>query len=89
MDPSGNVCKSQDIFNTAVKNALKYVNDQNAHKYRTSMIISSIVYFIFLAWAIVLALSVNTSNQAEKLLHIVLACIAPPVYVVGFYITRS
>jgi hypothetical protein len=83
------VCTDQQTFNTAFSAAMKnYINQQENKKLTTGATIFCVIYIIFLVWAIMLALSIKTTDQTERILNIILACIAPPLYIVGFYVTK-
>ena len=61
----------------------------NYKKNKNSLIITVIIYLVFLFWVIALALTVQTTSQSERLIHILLACLMSPIYVIGFYLTRK
>lgn len=84
---SSNVCTDQQSFNTAFSKALKNYNSTELKKDRKGLTIFAIIYLALFIWAVVLALSIKTTSQSEKIIHIVLACIAPPIYIVGYYIS--
>jgi hypothetical protein len=83
-DPNMPVCNNQADFNQALRQALQYNADENIREIPTSsMYIYVIVYMIFFIWALMLAVKVNSPDRA---LHIALAIVFSPVYVLAYYL---
>jgi hypothetical protein len=77
------VCESQDRFNDAFEDAVKYVEKKQRPKLIVTMIVLIIFVVIFL-WAIYLAAQTNPGQ--EKTLHLTLAMVFSPFYVISSYL---
>ena len=80
---SKNVCDTQNDFNHAFHDAVKYVDRKHEPKVWVQLVGIGIV-FILVIWALILAMRV--SNGPEQKLHIVLAIIFAPAYIVSYYL---
>lgn len=78
------VCDTQADFNVAVQEAIKYNNKQYMKQTRGWAQVCSVIWLIFLVWAVVLAMKVH--NGPRKVEHIMFAILFPPVYVLAYYI---
>jgi len=82
-----NVCKDQQTYNKALRKALNnYDNKENectTDICRTKMTIFTIITMVFYLWAILLASKVN--DKEHRILHILLALITGPLYVISYY----
>jgi hypothetical protein len=88
-----NVCDSQRRFNLAFKEAVDYYDekkkyDEEEFKARHPMttMLMVVFYLILVVWALILAAKVGTKEQ--RVLHISLALLFPPTYIVGYYIDQ-
>jgi hypothetical protein len=80
-----NVCKDQETFNDAFKNAVKAQRKSDDKKIRTPLRMYIITHSIFVLWAIVLAM--NTS-KTDQVLHLTMAIVFGPAYVMAYYISQ-
>lgn len=80
------VCQDQDVFNKAVRKALKYTEKKEKPKGWVS-IVSMAIYILFMFWALVLAMKVSTPST--KTLHYVFAIVFSPIYVIAYYLGRG
>jgi len=78
------VCDNQDQFNKAIKKAVKYTEDRQRNKQEPGMIIYTIIWSMFLIWAVILAMQVSSD---QKVLHIILAILVAPIYVISHYVS--
>lgn len=79
-DPAEPVCQNQDDFNMAIRRAIRYNMDENA-KLSVNAQIALVLYVLLSVYAVVLASRVVEGPQ--RTLHLTLAMITGPVYVVG------
>lgn len=80
---SSNICQDQTSFNNAIGTALdSYAEDRKVPT--SSMYLYLVLVLIFFLWAIVLAFRLKRGN--ERTLHLFLAMIASPVYVISYYL---
>jgi positive regulator of sigma E activity len=77
------VCSDQETFNHAFHKALKHEEKSEMKKMRTSTIVYVILWFIFFIWAILLAFK---SEPEHRLIHLVLAMVFSPFYVISYYL---
>lgn len=61
-----------------------YDNKKSSHLYNFLM---AMIYIMLLFWAIVLAMKVQ--NNDTKIIHMVLALIASPFYILSYYLCQS
>lgn len=82
-----NVCKDQNTYNKALRNALKNYdkkeNECTTDICRTKMTIFSIITLIFYIWALLLASKVK--DKEHRIIHMLLALITGPLYVISYY----
>lgn len=60
-----------------------YDNKRSSHLYNFLM---AMIYMIFLFWAIILAMKVQ--NNENKILHMIFALLASPVYILSYYLSQ-
>lgn len=83
-DPSKPVCDNQDDFNMAVREAIQNNRQKNMEQNQPWAAVSAVIYLIFLVWALMLALRLPPSS--ERVLHLVFAFLASPLYVLMYYV---
>ena len=83
-DPGQNVCQNQDDYNQAFRNAIQYNNQQNINDAKPWMWVYFALYLIFFVWALMLAMRVPYGP--ERTLHLTLALVAAPAYVLAYYL---
>lgn len=81
-----NVCANQDNFNVAMDKAIKQNNKDAMKKAEPWVYVYAILWLIFLIWGILLAMQVQ--DQSTRVVHLVLAIVAGPAYVLGYYINQ-
>lgn len=82
-DPNQPVCNNQDDFNQALKQGLKYVAKEEMKKSKPWVYIWIVILTIFFIWAIMIAMQMP---QDQRVLHLVLAMVASPIYVLAYYL---
>lgn len=82
-DPTKPVCDNQNDFNQAVRHAIQF-NMEEDRKNLSKNTVFVIVYMVFFIWAIMLALKVKGE---DRVLHIALAVLFSPVYVLAYYLS--
>lgn len=80
------VCDTQDDFNKAVEDAVKYVNKKERPKMWVQLVALSIA-LVLVVWALVLAAKV--SGSADQKVHFVLALVFAPFYIIAYYLSAS
>lgn len=80
------VCNNQDSFNTAFYKALKYSNKKETKKLGTVLIIYVIIHMIFVVWGVLLAF--KSQPPENRVVHITLALVFAPAYVLSYYINE-
>lgn len=80
---SSNICENQNTFNKAFSSAVKNYNDESKLP-QGSMVVYLVIMILFLIWALVLAFQLKKGN--ERLLHLLFALIASPIYVIAYYL---
>lgn len=83
-DPNQPVCNNQDDFNIAIRKAVKYDLQQTEKKAKPFMYVSAALMFIFIVWAMLLAMQIP--RGPERISHLVFAIVFSPVYVIGYYL---
>ena len=87
-EPSGvpdlNLCDNQRNFNHAFYEALKYTRKRDEQKISPFLTMYLIVHVIFLIWGIVLAF--KSQPPENRLVHITLAIVFAPAYVLAYYL---
>ena len=81
------VCSDQDNFNKAFSKAAdeyEKAKMPSVKEMSVAIIIYALLYFLFLVWAIILAMRVQ--DREHRMLHMVFAIGASPLYVLSHYI---
>ena len=80
-----NVCNNQQVFNKAVRNALNHLGDDEDSKLSPATnLIMALIGLSFYLWAVLLALKV--SDKEHRVLHVTLALLTGPLYVLSYYL---
>lgn len=80
-----NVCTDQKTFNKAVKKAIDHLDDEDdKDTNQTARMIMTLIMLTFYFWALLLALKVSDSQH--RVLHIILALLTGPIYVLAYYL---
>jgi len=79
-----NLCDNQKNFNHAFYDAIKYVRKKDDQKISPFLTMYLIIHFIFLFWGIVLAF--KSQPPENRLVHITLAIVFAPAYVLAYYL---
>lgn len=80
------VCANQDEFNKAFREAVKHNNKENVKEMKNWLWVYLMLWLVFWVWAVILSLQVP--SKEERTLHLVIAMIAPPAYVLAHYLGR-
>ncbi len=80
---SSNVCQDQNSFNNALATGLDTYSEQRKMS-SGSMVLYLLLVLAFFIWALVLAFRMKKGN--ERLLHLFVAMIASPLYVISYYL---
>lgn len=80
---SNSVCTNQAVFNSSFRDAVKAYNKHEEPK-KWVMVVMALLYLVLVIWSVMLALSVRSKNSQS--LHIVLAVLFPPFYIVAYYL---
>jgi hypothetical protein len=79
------VCSDQKTFNKAVKKALNNLDDDDEQpKNQTSRMFMVLITLALYLWAVLLALKV--SDPEHRILHVTLALLLGPLYVLSYYL---
>ena len=79
-----NVCNTQDSFNKALVNYAKYHRELMENRpLPKGVYIYLIFHLIVLVWAVFVALQ---QPQDNRVIHLVLAILFAPVYLISYYI---
>ena len=81
---SENVCANQDRFNVAVRKAIRKNNEDAVENSQNWILLYVLLMLGFLIWAVTLAMKMP--KGPEKILHLVIAMVASPVYVLAYYV---
>ena len=82
--PDDPVCNNQADYNQAFRNALKYNYKQNIKESKPWIWVYMAMYLIFFVWALTLASKVQPGPY--RTMHMMLALLFAPVYVLAHYI---
>lgn len=82
---STDVCQNQTVFNSAVKDALKKIEDDqcNTNECKTSVVIMYIIILILYIYAIILAMQ---ADKEHRIIHLSMALLLGPLYVLAYYL---
>lgn len=83
-DPSKNVCDTQDDFNIALKKAVKYTEKDMIEKAKPAIYVYLIIWTMLAFWGVILAMKI--ADKDTRVIHLVFALIAPPVYIISRYL---
>ena len=86
-DPSKPVCDNQADFNMAFRKALKANEKENIKKLGGWIYVYLVLWLVFLFWAVTLALKC-TRPGPERILHLSLAILLGPVYIISYYLNQ-
>ena len=82
--PDTNLCDSQAGFNHAFYKALKYARKKDSNLMAGPLAIYLVIHMIFLVWGIVLAFKSQPADN--RVMHITLAMVFGPAYVLAYYL---
>ena len=85
-DPAKPVCDNQADFNQAVKEAVKYSQDQYRENHKGAIAAYIVIWLIFLIWAVFLALK---RDAASRVSHLMFAMVFSPFYVMAYYLAGT
>lgn len=77
------LCSDQDSFNHAFYKALRHSRKKDDRNVSGVVCVYMIIHVIFLIWGIMLAFKQPVEN---RIVHITLAMVFSPVYVVAYYL---
>ena len=77
------LCNNQDDFNDAFYKALKHSRKKDNKKMASGVGVYMLIHLIFLFWAIILALK---QPKDQQIVHLTLAMVFSPVYVLAYYL---
>jgi hypothetical protein len=81
------LCSDQKTFNRAVRKAIDHIDDVDENDQLNSFgvkLIVSLIMISFYLWALLLALKV--SDKEHRVLHVTLALLTGPLYVLSYYL---
>ena len=78
------LCSDQKTFNKAVRKAIEHIDDDDESNGFGVKLIASLIMLTFDLWALLLALKV--SDKEHRVLHITLALLTGPLYVLSYYL---
>ena len=81
------LCSDQKTFNRAVRKAIDHIDDVDENDQSNSFgvkLIVSLIMISFYLWALLLALKV--SDKEHRVLHVTLALLTGPLYVLSYYL---
>jgi hypothetical protein len=78
-----NLCEDQDTFNNAFYKALKHSRKKDDKKIAGILAVYLVIHTIFLIWGIVLAF--KSQPPQNRVVHITLAIVFAPAYVLAYY----
>ena len=79
-----NVCSDQKTFNKAVRHAIRHLDEEDEPKNDTTKMIMTLIVLSFYLWAVLLAMKV--SDKEHRVLHIKVALLTGPLYVLSYYL---
>ena len=80
---SSSICQDQTSFNNALSIGLDTYRDEQKMTSGT-MYVYLLLVLVFFIWALMLAMRLKHGN--ERILHLVVAMIASPLYVISYYL---
>jgi hypothetical protein len=85
-DEKKNVCNNQANYNVALRKAIDYNDRKNMIQAIPFIKLYIILWAITFTWAILLALKV--SEPEHRVIHVTLAAIFSPAYLIGHYLVQ-
>jgi hypothetical protein len=82
-DEPVNLCGSQRDFNRAVWRSRRFIRRRLERKYRSHIMVYSVVYLVFMIWAVFLAMQTPPESRVT---NIALAIVLGPIFVIAFYL---
>jgi hypothetical protein len=82
--PDTNICDSQEAFNHAFYKALKYTRKKDDKKIAGVLAVYLFMHIIFLIWGIILAF--KSQPPQNRVVHVTLAIVFAPAYVLAYYL---
>ena len=80
------VCEDQSKFNQAFEKAADNYLEKPVYANKTVAIVSVVIMLVFTVWALLLAMRVK--EKEHRVLHLLLALIASPLYVISYYLSK-
>lgn len=80
------LCNDQDTYNQAWYTALKNTRKKEEKKWSKTLLVYSIIHLVFLIWGILIALK---TPKKYRSLHVTLAIVFAPAYVLAHYLSAS
>ena len=77
------LCDDQDTFNHAFYKALNHARKKDDKKVAGAVCVYMIIHMIFLIWGIMLAFQ---QPKEQRVIHITLAIVFAPAYVLAYYL---
>jgi heme/copper-type cytochrome/quinol oxidase subunit 4 len=77
------VCANQTTFNSALKTAVKDVEEKERKDNMVARTVGGILYLILTIWAVMLAM--KTDGNVRQL-HMIFAFLFSPVYIIAYYL---
>jgi len=78
------VCANQDVFNVAVRKALKENEKEAMKKIGSWVYVYVVLWLVFFVWGVILAMQI--SDHTERVEHILFALVFGPIYVIAYYL---
>jgi hypothetical protein len=82
--PDTNVCTTQSTFSNAYYRAVQDAQRRDTKKMINVMYLYLVIHFIFLIWGIMLAF--KSQPKENRVIHITLAVVFGPAYVLSYYL---
>jgi hypothetical protein len=79
-----NVCETQSTFNHALYKALKHARKKDNKKIAGTLAVYLVIHTIFLIWGVLLAF--KSQPPQNRVVHITLAIVFAPAYVLSYYL---
>jgi hypothetical protein len=77
------LCTDQDKFNDAFYKALKNARKKDEKNSTGVVVVYAIIHMVFLIWGVMLAFH---QPREQRIMHITLAAVFSPVYVLAYYL---
>lgn len=79
-----NVCADQDTYNKALRDAIKYNQDENRKEMKKWAYVYLGLWLVFFVWGLMLAMKMPSG--AERVQHVLFALVFGPMYVLAHYL---